>query len=145
MFNDLQLARTEAIKRNQDVDLTFSSTGPTTTWGYGMRVGQLRRAPSVTSIAACQIDGVFKITRSTDYPGVSMTVGFAGTGINARTTGFNARRGTAETGPSSSAPEDGRVTLTRNADTLQVRVSKLGRVLICTTTGMPGYQPCPTP
>ncbi len=147
VFNDLKLARTEAIKRNQDVKVTFSSTGPTTNWCYGTRAGGdcTCTITDVTDPAACQLDGVFKITRSTDYPGVSMTVAFAGTGINARTTGFNAHRGTAETGPSSSAPEDGRVTLTRNADTLQVRVSKLGRVLICTTTGMPGYQPCPTP
>ena len=71
-----------------------------------------------------------------------MTVGFAGTGINARTTGFNARQGTAQTG-TAGAPENGTVTLNRNADTLQVRVGLLGRVLICTTTGMPGYQPCP--
>ncbi len=147
VFNDLQLARTEAIKRNRDVKVTFSATGPTTSWCYGTQeVGDCDCGPTVavTDPAACQLDGIFKITHSTDYPGVSMTVGFAGTGINQRTTGFNARQGTAQTGPAG-APENGRVTLTRNADTLQVRVSQLGRVLICTTTGMPGYQPCPTP
>lgn len=147
LYNDLQLARTEAIKRNRDVKVTFSATGPTTSWCYGTQeVGDCDCGPSVavTDPAACQLDGIFKITRSTDYPGVSMTVGFAGTGINQRTTGFNPRQGTARTGPAG-APENGSVTLTLNADTLQVRVSQLGRVLICTTTGMPGYQPCPTP
>jgi type II secretion system protein H len=148
VYNDLQLARTEAIKRNQDVKVTFSATGPTTNWCYGTRQGgDCTCAITITDVndpAACQLDGIFKVMRSTDYPGVSMTVAFAGTGINQRTTGFNARQGTAQTGPAG-APENGRVTLTRNADTLQVRVSQLGRVLICTTTGMPGYQPCPTP
>lgn len=144
VFNDLQLARTEAVKRNQDVKVTFSSTGPTTNWCYGTRAGGdcTCTITDVTDTAACQLDGILKVTRSADYPGVSMTVGFAGTGINARTTGFNARQGTAQTG-TAGAPENGTVTLNRNADTLQVRVGLLGRVLICTTTGMPGYQPCP--
>ena len=32
LFNDLQLARTEAIKRNQDVVSRFPAAGPTTDW-----------------------------------------------------------------------------------------------------------------
>lgn len=142
LFNDLQLARTEAIKRNQDVKVTFSATGPTTSWCYGTRAGGdcTCSITDVTDAAACQIDGILKVTRSADYPEVSMTVGFVGTGINARTTGFNARQGTAQT--NFGAPENGAVTLNLNADSLEVRVGLLGRVLICTTTGMPGYQPC---
>lgn len=145
VFNDLQLARTEAIKRNQDVKVAFSAAGPTTNWCFGTRAGGdcTCTITDVTDSAACQLDGLLKVTRSADYPGVSMTVGFAGTGINQRTTGFNARSGTAETG--ASAPENGTVTLTLKSDSLQVRVSRLGRVLICTTTGMPGYQTCPIP
>ncbi|MGK2942935.1 MAG: GspH/FimT family pseudopilin [Immundisolibacter sp.] len=144
LFNDLQLARTEAIKRNQDVKITFSATGPTTSWCYGTQVGGdcVCTITDPADATACQIDGVLKVTRSADYPDVSMTVAFAGTGINQRTTGFNARQGTAQTG-TAGAPENGTVTLNRNADTLQVRVGLLGRVLICTTSGMPGYQTCP--
>jgi prepilin-type N-terminal cleavage/methylation domain-containing protein len=146
LYNDLQLARTEAIKRNQDVKVTFSAVGPTTTWCYGTRVGGDCDCTitDVTNASACQIDNLLKVTRSADYPGVSMQVGFAGTGINQRTTGFNPRRGTAETG-ANGAPENGAVTLTYKSDTLEVRVSRLGRVIICSDTGMPGYQPCPTP
>ena len=36
----------------------------------------------------------------------------------------------------------GNVLVTLKADTLRIDVSLLGRVKICTTTGMPGYQPC---
>ena len=146
VYNDLQLARTEAIKRNQDVKVTFSSTAATTNWCYGTQI-PTTAAPNcdcaitdVTNAAACQLDGVLKVTRSADYPGVSMTVGFFGTGVNARTTGFNPRRGTAETG--TGVAENGTVTIAYKADILQVVVSVTGRVLICTTTGMPGYQPC---
>lgn len=143
VFNDLQLARTEAIKRNQDVKVSFSAAGPTTNWCYGTRVGGdcTCTVTDVTDTAACQIDSVLKVTRSADYADVSLAVGFAGAGADRLTTGFNPRQGTAETG-SAGAPENGSVTLTLNSDTLQVRVARIGRVKICTTTGMPGYEPC---
>jgi hypothetical protein len=72
-----------------------------------------------------------------------MTVSFVGSGANQRTTGFNARQGTAQTGGAGAAENGkGTVTLDYNADELQVMVSLLGRVRICTTTGVPGYQSC---
>ncbi len=143
VFNDLQLARTEATKRNQDVKVSFSAAGPTTTWCYGTRAGGdcTCTITDVTDAAACQVDGILKVTRSADYADVSMAVGFAGAGADRLTTGFNPRQGTAETG-SAGTPENGSVTLTLKADALEVRVARIGRVKICTTTGMPGYEPC---
>jgi type IV fimbrial biogenesis protein FimT len=146
LYNDLQLARTEAVKRNLDVELQFSSAGPTTNWCWGLR----ERDPSDPGIDlsvdcdctvppanaaatnACKIDGVVRTTRSTDYPDVSLQTNLAG----ARTE-FEPHRGTADV--------FGKACLELKNDKLQVRVSSLGRVLICTTTGMPGYQPCPSP
>jgi hypothetical protein len=124
------------------VKVTFSSVGPTTTWCYGTRVGGDCDCTitDVTNTSACQIDNLLKVTRSVDYPGVSLTVGFMGP--NQRATGFNPRRGTAEIG-TKGLPVNGAATLQYKADILKVRVSKLGRVAICTDTGMPGYQPCP--
>lgn len=143
LFNDLQLARTEAIKRNLNVELQFSAAGPVTTWCWGLRERVPNNAAYVDLTAACdctqtdasatnacKIDGVIKVTRSTDYPGVSIQTNFTG----ARTQ-FEPRQGLASVAGTNS--------LTLNADELRVIVSTLGRVKICTQTGMPGYQPCP--
>ncbi len=137
VFNDLQLARTEAIKRNQDVDLTFSAAGPTTTWAYGLRVGSTcDPSVAISDANACQIDGVLKVTRSTDYPGVSLQVTFqaAASPVALPRAEFEPRQGTADV--------PGRACLSLNSDALQVVVSALGRILICTTSAMPGYQQC---
>ena len=135
LFNDLQLARTEAIKRNQDVLVTFSAAGPTTTWSYGSRVGgACDPTVPITGVNPCQIDGVLKVTRSTDFQDVSMTVGFVGAG---QQTGFEPRQGLALPGNG-----NGTATLQLGPDQLQVIVAVTGRVKICTTSGMPGYQPC---
>ena len=141
LFNDLQLARTEAIKRNLDVELKFSSAGPTTTWCWGLR----ERDPSdpnidlsvdcdctVTNAAAtnaCKIDDVIRVTSSADYPGVSFQ-----TNLTGERTEFEPRQGLADVAGTNS--------LVLKADELRVIVSVIGRVRICTATGMPGYQPC---
>ena len=141
VFNDLQLARTEAIKRNANVELRFNTASPTTDWCFGSKV--MDGTPCVCTVTdptatnACQIDGVLKVVRSTDYPEVSLDASFGGTPT---LTGFEPRQGTSLPGEGA-----GNVLLTLNADSLRIDVSFLGRVRICTTTGMPGYQPCPTP
>lgn len=141
--SDLQLARTEAIKRNQDVKVTFSSDTPSTSWCYGVRVGGDCNCAITdpTDATACQIDGVLKVTSSADFAGVSLAGSFVGSGVNARTTGFNPRHGTAQTGVAG-APENGTVTATIKSDNLSVRVTLLGRVRVCSTNGMPGFQSC---
>ena len=141
VFNDLQLARTEAIKRNADVELRFSTASPTTNWCFGSKV--MDGTPCVCTVTdptatnACQIDGVLKVVSSMDYPEVSLDASFGG---NPALTGFEPRQGTALPGEG-----PGNVLLTLNADSLRIDLSFLGRVRICTTTGMPGYQPCPPP
>ena len=137
VFNDLQLARTEAIKRNQNVLVTFSANG-TTTWNYGLGVGAAcDPLAAIGGVNPCQIDGVLKVARSTDFRGVALTAAFAGAPLQS---GFEPRQGLALPGNG-----NGTVTLRLNPDQLNVIVSVMGRVLICTTTGMPGYQPCPPP
>jgi prepilin-type N-terminal cleavage/methylation domain-containing protein len=142
LYNDLQLARTEAVKRDLDVELQFSSAGPTTNWCWGLR----ERDPNDAKIDlgvdcdcteedadatnACKIDGVVRVTQSADYPNVSLATNFTG----ARTE-FEPRRGLANLA--------GTNRLVLKGDELRVIVSVLGRVKICTQTGMPGYEPCP--
>ena len=137
VFNDLQLARTEAIKRNQDVTVTFSAAGPTTNWSYGSRVGSAcDPTVPVSDANACQVDGVRKVTSSADYPGVSLQVTFpaAAAPVTLPRAEFEPRQGLADVAGSG--------ILALKADELRVVVNLLGRVRICTTTGMPGYQPC---
>ena len=135
VFNDLQLARTESIKRNQNVLVTFSANG-STTWSYGLRVGSAcDPTVAITGVNPCQIDGVLKVARSTDFNGVSLAAAFAG-GAPLQT-GFEPRQGLALPGSG-----NGTVTLQLNPDQLNVIVNIMGRVRICTTTGMPGYQSC---
>ena len=137
VYNDLQLARTEAIKRNQDVTVTYSAAGPTTNWSFGSREGATcDPAVVVTDANACQIDGVLKVTRSTDFPGVSLEVTFAAaTGpVALPRAEFEPRQGSADVA--------GSAFLVLKGDELRVVVSTLGRVKICTQTGMPGYEPC---
>ena len=134
LFNDLQLARTEAIKRNREVALRFSTAGPSTDWCYGLRIDDAVVCDCTeldASVAdACQIDGVLKVTRSTDYTGVSLENNFAST-----RTEFEPRRGGSNFA--------GRAFLRNGADELQVIVSIPGRVKICSASGTPGYQVCP--
>ena len=76
VFNELQLARTESVKRNRDVELRFNTASPTTNWCFGTK--EMDGTPcdcTVTNAAAanaCQLDGVLKVARSTDYPGVTL-------------------------------------------------------------------------
>jgi type IV fimbrial biogenesis protein FimT len=134
LFNDLQLTRTEAIKRNRQIALRFSTAGPSTTWCYGLRINDGVNCDCAVTDAsaanACQIDGLLKVTRSTDYSGVSLENNFA-----AARTVFEPRRGWANFA--------GRAFLRRSADELQVVVSTPGRVKICSATGTPGYAACP--
>ncbi|WP_440940884.1 GspH/FimT family pseudopilin [Immundisolibacter sp.] len=138
VFNELQLARTESVKRNNDVELRFNTAAPTTNWCFGSKV--MDGTPcdctvtDATAANACQIDGVLKVVRSADYPGVTLDASFGGT---AELAGFEPHQGLVLPGQGA-----GNVLVTLKADALRIDVSLLGRVKICTTTGMPGYQPC---
>ncbi|WP_372720490.1 GspH/FimT family pseudopilin [Immundisolibacter sp.] len=134
LFNDLQLTRTEAIKRNRQVALRFSTAGPSTTWCYGLRINDGVDCDCTVTDAsaanACQIDGLLKVTPSTDYAGVSMQNNFA-----AARTVFEPRRGGSNFA--------GTTFLRLGVDELRVIVSIPGRVKICSATGTPGYAACP--
>lgn len=133
LYNDLQLARSEAIKRNRTVELRFNAAGPTTNWCYGLRLADGTACDCTETDAgmadACQIDGVPKVTRSTDFARVSLQNTFLGNVAR-----FNPRSGRATV--------SGSAYLILGASELRVVLSPLGRVKICTTTGIPGYASC---
>lgn len=65
----LLLARTEAIKRNQRIRITFTSSEDGATWCYGMSTD----APCDCTVAAsCQLDGMEHNVSSAEFPGVSI-------------------------------------------------------------------------
>lgn len=129
VFSDLQLARTEAIKRNQDVFVSFTVSSPTV-WCSGLSIGAACNCN--TTPAACVIDGVQRITRSNDFRDVTLSETFPGAATGTR---FEPRQGLSNPA--------GTVTLGIGADTVDVVTSLLGRVRTCTDTGMPGFTDCP--
>lgn len=134
LYNDLQLARSEAIKRNRNVELRFDAAGPTTTWCYGLRLADGTACDcnltDPTAAAACQIDGVLKVTRSADFPGVTIQNSSASP-FRAQ---FESRQGRASVASG--------LDVRRAGDELSVIVSLLGRVRVCTDTDIPGYAAC---
>lgn len=139
VFNEWQLARTESIKRNRNVELRFNTAAPTTDWCFGAKIGDGTpcdcTVTNVSAANACQIDGVLKVVSSASFPGVTLDASFGG---SPELAGFEPRQGLALPGQGA-----GNVLVTLNADALRIDVSLVGRVKICTTTGMPGYPPCP--
>lgn len=139
VFSDLQLARTETIKRNADMFVTFSSAAPTTNWCYGTRVAATCDCTITdpTDASACQVDGVLRVVRGADYRDVVLDPGFFTVATRAV---FSPRQGAAET--SAGAAHNGTVTLTLEGDSVDVVVARLGRVSTCTPNSMPGFRAC---
>lgn len=67
LFANLMFSKTEAIKRNQPVGVTFKITNANT-WCYGIATA----ACDCTNTTSCTIDGVLKVTNQGDFPGVTI-------------------------------------------------------------------------
>ena len=133
LFADLMFAKTETIKRNNGVILSFSAG---TDWCYGL--SEDTGCNCVTSSPACTIDGIEKVVTSNDYGDTSIAFSFFG-GTTSET-GFEPLRGFAEN--ASGATSNGSVTFTNNGREAVVMLSTLGRVRVCSDTGFGGYESC---
>lgn len=69
LFLYLRHAKSEAIKRNQRIQLTFKSSNSGATWCYGLKIDA---TCDCTLEGSCQIDGAQKIIKSDEFPGVSI-------------------------------------------------------------------------
>lgn len=121
--SDMQFARTEAIKRSQNVVLS-PTTGNAGAWCYGLN---LSTACTCGTAGSC---GIKTVAGSGFSAAVSMT---ASTGSST----FDFRRGI----PSATT----NVTFATTHYTTRINVNSAGRVVICTptgTTGLPGYPGC---
>lgn len=118
--SDLQLARTEAIKRSQNV-VVSRSPGNAGAWCYGL---------NVTSSCTCSTAGSCSI-RTVSGSDFSAAVNMVAGSSNNST--FNFRRGTI--GPNN-------VTFSTSNYTARVVFSNTGRISVCTppgTNGLPEY------
>ena len=122
LAQDLQLAKSEALRRNAEVRFSFSSGSP---WCYGSIASST--ACNCTTASACtlrQVDG-------SAYAGVTMAMPNPTFADN--TAIFTARQGLANAGT---------VEFTHpNAGTLRVSLGAAGQVSICSTSGGLGHHP----
>ncbi len=132
MHADFQFAKSEAIKQNTDIFVSFTRNADGTAWCYGMDDTAACDCTATTAPNSCQIDGVNKVFTGNEFRGVKLqNVNFAG----ATSTKFGNVRGTATAG---------RVQFASDAGSLRARVSILGRVTTCIPNGgaVSGYSQC---
>lgn len=125
LFADLMYAKTEAIKRNDTIRVSFTGNGAT--WCYGMAVD----AACDCTAADCTIDGVLKVTNQDDFPSVSVQ---ADSTFDGSSTSFTPLRGAANAG-------NLQFTVSTGSE-LGVVVSSFGRVRLCSTPDF-GHTACP--
>ena len=146
---DLQLARSESVKRNIPIYVNFKADN-TTTWCYGIDENTGcdcdLTAPDNANACALSINGnniLYATTTkpsvtpnmSSDYQGVEL----AQVSFNGNTyTSFSPTRGTASSGTLKLTAANGRI--------LKVIISPIGRIRICTPnsndTRVNGYKTC---
>jgi type IV fimbrial biogenesis protein FimT len=112
--NDLKWARSESIKRNQIVDVTFVE-GAGSSWSY-----------AVTTLAPLALNKAVLSGSYKDFNQISLTTNFS-----SEDTGFDPKRGT--------ALDNGSINLTSSSLSIRIVLSNLGRVRIC---GISGYDAC---
>ncbi len=124
LYADLQYARSEAIKRNANVLVSLKPAKDVTsaTWCYGISTATCDCSTGTT----CQLDGVTKIVNQDGFRGVTLMHNFTGDRLT-----LNSQRGTAT---------QGTISLSASVGTVQVIVSSLGRMRIC-SDDVPDYKP----
>jgi len=125
----LRYAQTEAIKRNESMRVQFTASS-IDDWCYGVNVGA---ACICTTANSCTIDGVEKVVRSTDFEGVTASEDGAGT-IISYSVSFTPLRGFSSGETAFLGLSNGRKT--------KVVVSNLGRIRVCSPSGVGGYASC---
>jgi type IV fimbrial biogenesis protein FimT len=65
----LHHAKSEAIKRNRRIRLTFKSSNGGATWCYGLKI---ETTCDCNTEGSCEIDGAQKVIRNDEFPGVKI-------------------------------------------------------------------------
>jgi Tfp pilus assembly protein FimT len=122
LYYSLQLARSEAIKRNQNVYITFNATDP---WCYGINVGS---ACTCATPSSCGL-GTVSASRTED---IILTTA----GLSSNSLILEGSRGATTNGKSTLT-----FTIYGQALAMSVAVATLGNMQLCSST-ISGYQPC---
>ena len=142
LYADLLFAKTETIKRNSKVAVSFGSSSPN--WCYGISQGvDCDCIPALSgSATTCTIDGIEKVVTNTQYGDTSINAAFVGnSGGDPEAVGFEPLRGFSEYITSGSY-SNGSAKFTNDGREAVVMVSSLGRVRVCSDTGFGGYESC---
>jgi prepilin-type N-terminal cleavage/methylation domain-containing protein len=123
LYYALQEARSEAVKANQTVYVTFSATDP---WCYGVNAGSACscRTPSSCSLGTGGAPGTQQIT-------------FSATGLSSNSLIFEGSRGALSSGSSSVLT----LTVYNQSTAMGIKISLLGNLQICSDQ-VAGYQTC---
>jgi type IV fimbrial biogenesis protein FimT len=127
LHSDLLFAKTETIKRNKVIRVSFKNKG-TTNWCYGMKE---EVTCDCTIANDCAIDGVEHVVKASDFPNVSGTWTF-GSDISE----FDPLRGFVDLN------DAGTATFSIDSADADVVLSINGRARVCSSTGVGGYPSC---
>ncbi|TSE26499.1 type II secretion system protein H [Tepidimonas sediminis] len=119
---DLRHAQSEAAKRHLTLGVTAQADAHG--WCLGFHAGS--DACDCHQPGACHVDGVERVRRGADHPGVALAVGVSG-----GTFWFGPRRGTATAGHLTLSLADGHA--------VRVVVHGVGRVRLCRPVGTPDH------
>lgn len=132
LYSDLQYARVTAVARNATTYVTFNFNDG---WCYG--ISDSNASCNCNTAGSCTVDGVQKVSKSSDYPGVTLTATDISINGGGTTFAFDPRRGMAE--DPAGVRRNGSVEFDApTGDSLRVEVNILGRVSQCSST-LSGY------
>lgn len=123
LYNDLLLARSEALKQQTTIYVAFQGGS---NWCYGLNNNNTCNCSIANN---CQLNGTTKIINGSSFSGIS----FDTSGFSSGNVAFEGVRGIAS--------NTGTLTLSINSKTVKISINKMGYVQIC-SSNFPGYNPC---
>ncbi len=130
LYDDIQFARSAAIRNSSEVYVSFTGSGAT--WCWGISEGA---TCSCTTANSCMVDGINKVVSSSEFTGVSLSATAFATGSSLA---FEPRRGLAQN--TTGTNYSGGLTFKSARDkTITTQLSIVGRVSQC-STDVGGFQ-----
>lgn len=135
--SDLKLARSESLRRNANVTVSFQRNTDGSTWCYGLTLNASCDCTATSGTTVCQLDtGVSTVVSSANFRGITSTAApFASGGGNLV---FSAARPTLASGSA-------RFTSSPTGYEARVVVAGMGRISLCSpagTTKLSYFDPC---
>ncbi len=128
IYTDVMLLKSEAIKRNQTLNLLIFNSG-TSNWCYRIHIDD-----SCTSCAdACSSIEGRKGVDAGEFPGISLVGSYSESATNIRPLNISPRRGTLTAG---------NIAITLGSYAMQVKTNNVGRVRTCAVSNISGVTAC---